>query len=168
MNTATEFWAKVNKDGPVHLRLGTRCWLWTGATSPRGYGKIRYQNRHLRTHRLSYELVHGMPTGVVMHKCDVPGCVNPEHLEIGTYAKNNRDRMLRGRSSTGEKHGAILRPVMRRGVDNPQSKLTETQVQELRKLRKSGWLLRELSQRYQISESTVSKIDRREMWAHIP
>lgn len=78
------------------------CWLWFGSVDDRGYGSI---NRGpglgtVRTHRASYEEFRGpIPYGlVVMHKCDIKVCCNPDHLEVGTQAQNVRDAVARGLS----------------------------------------------------------------------
>lgn len=90
------FWAKVNKT--------ETCWLWTAATI-RGYGQIASVVNGKRTpvyaHRFSWELVHGpVPSGLwVLHHCDVPLCVNPEHLFLGTHTDNMRDASVKGRLS---------------------------------------------------------------------
>jgi hypothetical protein len=88
------------------------CWLWLGTTDKDGYGLWRDEKRKtVRAHRRVYETYYGpIPEGlVVMHRCDVPGCVNPSHLMLGTIAENNQDRSKKGRSS---KHiGDIRRGV---------------------------------------------------------
>jgi hypothetical protein len=93
---ATRFWAKVAKTGPED------CWNWIGAKDNHGYGIIADTKRRpapLKAPRVSWELHFGAPaTGlVVRHKCDNPGCVNPNHLEIGTQRDNARDTAKRGR-----------------------------------------------------------------------
>lgn len=102
------FWARVNKEGPVHPVLGTRCWEWTGCRV-RGYGQLfRAPGTPDRTHRISWELAHGaIPPGMyVCHKCDNPPCVNPEHLFVGTSSDNHRDCVAKGRTRhpTGDAH----------------------------------------------------------------
>ena len=71
------------------------CWEWGGSLTDTGYGKFAGKFAH----RLAYETWVGpIPEGhVVRHKCDNPPCINPDHLETGTYADNNRDTSERGR-----------------------------------------------------------------------
>lgn len=76
------------------------CWLWLGATYRMGYGFFRSGGRRIAAHRFSWAVHHGRPVPpgmVVMHKCDVPSCVNPEHLNIGTQRDNLRDARGKGR-----------------------------------------------------------------------
>jgi hypothetical protein len=88
---AEDFWRRV--------RRSEQCWIWTGPLSDLGYGKVMYRGRHWRAHRLAYTLSVGpIPTGVmVCHRCDVPACVNPAHLWLGTGLENVRDRDRKGR-----------------------------------------------------------------------
>lgn len=87
------FWAKVHKTDT--------CWLWTGATSV-GYGMFKHTglNATVSVHRLAYEtLVALIPPGLhVCHRCDVPTCVNPAHLFVGTHRDNMRDSSAKGRA----------------------------------------------------------------------
>lgn len=82
------FWSKVKTEGP--------CWLWQGALSGSlGYGQFRgFDGRPTFAHRVSWQLRHGeIPEGfMVLHRCDVPRCVRPEHLYLGTSADNSADR----------------------------------------------------------------------------
>ena len=93
----------------------TQCWNWTGALTPQGYGVIygkmidgTYLKRTL-AHRASWIIHNGpIPDGegahgtVVMHKCDNPTCVNPDHLMLGTQADNVKDMIAKGRKVVGE------------------------------------------------------------------
>ena len=108
------FWAKVVKEP------NSGCWLWTGASS-HGYGSLRFRGHGCRAHRVAWELHRGaVPNGVsVLHKCDTPLCVNPDHLFLGTQADNIKDAVAKGR--------------IRRGGEAGPSKLTADQVWEIRR-----------------------------------
>lgn len=76
------------------------CWLWTGGLS-KGYGNIMDGTRCRLAHRVSYELFVGeIPKGKqVLHRCDVPCCINPRHLFLGTRSDNMRDCFQKGRAA---------------------------------------------------------------------
>lgn len=91
MSSEERFWAKVN--------VTDECWLWTAQINQNGYGMFSVKGLPVRAHRFAYELLVGpIPDGmVVRHACDVPSCVNPSHLLVGTQADNLRDMRQRGR-----------------------------------------------------------------------
>ena len=99
-----------------HVDKSGDCWLWQPGKDKDGYGKIKVAGKHLRAHRLSYELYVGpIPESVmVLHRCDVPGCVNPDHLWLGTALDNNRDRDQKGRNRYAKRthcvHGHLYTP----------------------------------------------------------
>jgi len=86
------FWAKVQKTDS--------CWLWTAAVTESGYGRYKVRSyTHVLAHRWVWENVYGsIPDGLfVCHHCDVPSCVRPSHLFVGTQAANMRDAAVKGR-----------------------------------------------------------------------
>lgn len=94
------FWSKVQKT--------ETCWLWTGeASSHFGYGRLHVNGRRTRAHRYSWELHNGaVPEGkFLLHSCDNPRCVRPEHLRVGTQRENMADKTARGRQARGQRHG---------------------------------------------------------------
>jgi hypothetical protein len=130
------------------------CWLWTGAVNDKGYGWVS-RTRALgptRAHRFSWEIHRGqIPKGkCVLHKCDVPLCVNPDHLFLGTRKDNTRDMMRKGRCINGERAS--------------WSKLTEKEVREILKSKDSQ---RTLARRYGVIQQTISSIKRRINWKHV-
>lgn len=78
------------------------CWLWDGRYSKSGYGTLGggRKGERVQAHRLMWEAVNGpIPGGLlVCHRCDVRGCVNPDHLFVGTAKDNTRDMMVKGRA----------------------------------------------------------------------
>lgn len=117
---AERFWSKVDKNGPVHPRLGTACWLWTGTGTGTGTpfrGNFRVGSmtdgtrRKVIASRWALESVVGpIPEGLfACHHCDNPRCVNPAHLYAGTQLDNVRDMVERGRA----------RRVSQPGTSNP-------------------------------------------------
>jgi hypothetical protein len=145
---AERFWRKVDRSGS--------CWLWTAACSGAGYGYFYVGSRLVGAHRYSYELRNGpIPPGmVVMHSCDVPACVNPDHLSLGTARANSADAARKARQSRGSRHY--------------NAKLTEGQVLDLRaRYARGGVTQAELAADYGVNASLVSLIVARKCWRHI-
>jgi HNH endonuclease len=85
-----------------YVERGPGCWRWTGSAHPKGYGQInRGDGRPERAHRVAYAKFRGLiPEGLqVLHHCDNPGCVNPDHLFLGTDGDNMHDKVRKGRHS---------------------------------------------------------------------
>lgn len=142
-------WARVAKAGPDD------CWLWTGPTNRLGYG---WSLRKL-VHRTSYRLAFGDfdPSLCVCHRCDVPACVNPAHLFLGTRDDNNKDRDAKGRTRN---------PGPPRGSANPMAKITADDVRLIRAMRglKSQ---REVGLEFGLSASAISLIQRGINWSWV-
>jgi hypothetical protein len=135
----------------------TSCWEWTGARGTHGYGQIRtIENRSRATHRLFWEMTYGpIPHGLwVLHRCDNPPCVRPDHLFLGTPQDNHRDMVSKGRVA--------------RGTMKPNVKLSPAQITEIRARYASGGLrYKDLAQQFGISICLVGFIVRREKWKHV-
>jgi hypothetical protein len=123
------------------------CWMWQAGTYHHGYGQFmlartRTAQRNTYAHRIAYVLAHGdIPEGaVVMHSCDVRGCVNPAHLSLGTQGDNVRDAAHKGRYS-------VAKPSLRR--------ITDAQVVDILA---STETLAVLAARYGVSVPCIHKI----------
>lgn len=138
----------------VNPEPNTGCWLWDGNWTCKGYGKFGYKGGNNLAHRASYEIhVKEIPEGLwILHSCDVPCCVNPEHLFLGTQQDNvdDMERKGRGRHPRGEAHG--------------RAKLTENQVRDIRTDVRSQRFLAEL---YGVSPLIISLTRRRKIWKHV-
>ncbi len=139
------FWSKVNKSD--------ECWVWTRARNPKGYGWFGFRQRLQLAHRVSWMLAFGdIPEGLdVLHSCDNPPCVRPEHLFLGTHGDNNADRHAKGRSA-GPK-----------GEVNGNSRLTLEDVREIRALR-GQVLQKDLAARFGVNQSNISHIQNNRTW----
>jgi hypothetical protein len=132
------------------------CWLWLGGKDGDGYGLLEVYGKGFRAHRLAYEHWHG-PIGeglYVLHRCDDPSCVNPDHLWMGTQAENIADMYAKGRQAN------------RRGEYHGRAKLTADMVCEIRLLQ-SDFTLVELARRFMVSPRLISKILKGELWQHV-
>ncbi len=141
------------------------CWLWDAGMSSEGYGSFSVDGRTVKAHRFSYEAHNGpIPKGMlVCHKCDVPACVNPAHLFLGTDADNMADRDAKGR------HWSKTKPeTARRGERSSTAKLTETTVREIRGVYAAGGVtMAALGARYGIVAPQVHRIVHGQRWAHV-
>ncbi len=127
------------------------CWFWTGARWLK-YGKffckdINGKLKQKQAHRVSYELFCGeIPKGMcVLHICDVPHCVNPNHLRIGSQKENNEDRSKKGRS---------------------YHKLSESQICDIRKMYPE-FTYRQIAKIFNVTHRSIMEIIRKNHYKHI-
>lgn len=123
------------------------CWVWCGSKAPGGYGQLSVGGKLQRANRVSWRLFRGeIPKGLhVLHRCDNPPCVNPEHLFLGTHGDNVRDMFSKGR-------GKFTRIP---------PKLTEDQVT---KIYSDDRIYKEIAKDYGVDPSTICDIKRRKSW----
>lgn len=133
------------------------CWDWIGAKNKKGYGCLSYKNKTTIAHRLSYLLFIGeIPKDLhVLHRCDNPKCINPNHLFLGTDLDNSNDKISKGRF------------VCSYGKDNGNSKLTDEQVVDIKIKIKKGLSFASISRTYEVSETTIAYIAKNKSWRHI-
>jgi hypothetical protein len=126
--------AEIRFKRKIGFDYETLCWPWTGYVGTHGYGRIGLRF----VHRLSWEMSRGpIPNGKqVLHRCDNKICVNPSHLFIGSPADNMRDKSEKGRQGK-------------------MRKLTDDQVREIRA---SPLLQKDLAIKYDVSAPRISLI----------
>ena len=133
------------------------CWLWSGCTDDWGYGLFSINRKNYRTHRIMYYLNYGVDPGelLVCHTCDIPNCVNPKHLWLGTDAQNNADMIAKKRS----KHPSQI------GELNGTSKLTGKLVKKIREQYKQGaTTIRQLATQYSVSHNAIWLAIKHKTW----
>ena len=94
MDVDDRFWAKI--------KWTPSCWVWVGAKNKKGYGNFNVDGKYVAAHRHSWKLEYGpIPVAKwVLHKCDNPSCVRPDHLFLGDVLVNNRDMWSKGRGKS--------------------------------------------------------------------
>lgn len=149
----------MKKGTPVQERFDDKwtpepnsgCWLWYGARDRDGYGIFQVSTRNpCRAHRFSYESAKGgVPQGLrVLHKCDMPPCVNPDHLFLGDDKANQIDSARKGRCGS--------------------QKITIEQVKEIRARWKSGDATQAaMCAEYGLSVGMMSSLISGRKWAHV-
>ena len=171
------FWARVEKTD--------NCWLWSGSVI-QGYGQLKINGKMMLAHRFSFLLHNGNINEklMVLHSCDNPQCVNPEHLSQGTAQDNADDRTNRKRSAYGVKNGHSTMPertpkkeahynyanpnALQKGVGNGRAKLTESDVVSIRQYWQSGGLNKsQISRIYGVSDVVIGNIVSGKSWKHV-
>ncbi len=165
------------------------CWLWTGSLFRGGYGQFR-SGPDPAAHRTAWVIAHGsIPDRLyVLHRCDVRCCVNPEHLFLGTHADNMADMVAKGRSPRGPRplmrgdmspsrrhpesrprgdlNGARLHPErIKRRADHPRARLSEVDVETIRKEAERGQRQVDLAKRFGVTRGHINNIVHGRLWA---
>lgn len=135
------------------------CILFTGGSKTGKYGhrRISYRGKGEQAHRVAWILARGaIPDGLcVLHKCDVPNCINVDHLFLGTQLDNIADRDAKGRQ------------VAHRGSKASKAKLAEWQVQEIFRKLAAGQTCTELGAEYGVLPESIGRIRDRRNWRHV-
>lgn len=155
-SNARRFYEKVEFD------TNGGCWLWAARCDDKmGYGQFRLYGRHWAAHRASWALHRGpIPEGgLVLHKCDVPSCVNPDHLFVGTQAENIADMIRKGRHAR----------VGARGEQSGHARLNTEAVRAMRVayMRRSKTKA-EMARELGLGETTVRAAVNGTTWRHVP
>lgn len=125
------------------------CWLWTAGGVKFGYGMFNVTHeKAVPAHRVAWEIYRGpIPEGAfILHKCDTPACVNPNHLRLGTQGDNMRDMVRKGRAPRN------------------RAKLSAEAVRDIRSSTLSGAAL---ANKHGVSASTVSRTRLRQTSGHV-
>ncbi len=135
----------------------TACHMWSCTTDRDGYGVFHAGPARTKAHRAAMAIKLGrvlLPCEIVMHACDTPQCVNPEHLSIGTTAQNQADKATRGRSL--------------HGVRNNKAKLNEADVRQIRiLLADSGLSQRVIGHLFLVQRAAIGRIARGTGWTRV-
>jgi hypothetical protein len=133
-----------------------KCWNWQGANKGNGYGHTSHGPAHRHAYRL---LVGPTPKGLdVCHKCDNRGCINPDHLFLGTRADNMADCKAKGRTARGDALGD------RKADKGSAAKLTWDDV---RAIRASSEKPKSIAVKYGVTNDNINRIRRHDTWKEI-
>lgn len=174
------FWSKVEKSSEPD-----GCWIWVAGLGKGGYGQFCWDGRSAGAHRFSYILHFGdIPDGLdVLHHCDNPPCIRPDHLFAGTNLDNTLDSMAKGRRASGDRNGSRLYPErLKRGDDNPvrrnpeilrrgeqhhEAKLTADAVRAIRIGLDAGETKASLARRFGVSDAVIHSVAKGKTWRHV-
>lgn len=151
----------MNKEGPIpdlekYPMLSGPCWNWTACKTRHGYGQVRINYRLYYSHRVAWKILNGEFDDDldVLHKCDNPSCVNPDHLILGSHQDNMDDATIKQRIPGGEIHH--------------WAKLSEKEVLEIRERYAIGGISqRTLGDMYGVTRLAIHYIVRRKNWRRI-
>lgn len=135
------------------------CVTWLGQIAYNGYGIISYKGKVSKVHRLIALFLIENPDSKpwVLHSCDNPPCVNPNHLRWGTPKENADDRDSRGRGKTPDT----------RGSKSVNAVLNESQVLEIKRLLRTDIQQKLIAKMFGVSAVTITNIKQKTSWAHL-
>lgn len=150
----------------------TGCWEWIAYRNPCGYGQFGVNGKLMLAHRFSWSHHKGeIPNKMcVLHRCDNPACVNPDHLFLGTMNDNMQDMIAKGRDrkATGDKSASRLHPETRcRGENKPAAKLKSVDIPVIRRMISEGMPHRAIASIFKVSKPQISYIKNGQTWSHI-
>ncbi len=157
------FWSHVT-------RIHDGCWIWTAAKANKGYGAVGIPGgKTAKAHRVSYELQFGAipEAACVLHRCDVPACVRPTHLFLGSKADNNADMRAKGRSVSGGRKTEISKCKYRRAEQHGLALLTQDKVRLARQWKLNGDSYSTIAARLGVGVTTAYKAIKGITWATI-
>lgn len=151
------------------------CIEWVGPRHDNGYGRFTFKRQQQLAHRAAWRLFRGeLPADLcVLHHCDNPPCVNPEHLFLGDRGDNARDMAAKGRqwlqASPERRAETFACPAERkaRGSGHGNAVLTEAQVLAIRQRVSRGERGKHLAAEFHCSTSLISAIVRGQAWQHV-
>jgi len=159
--TTEQYHEHVRKELLCRINIVGECWEYIGQIDHNGYGRKTFgqglEKRKRPVNQIAYILWKGeISEGkFICHTCDNRKCFNPDHLWVGTCKENLDDMRKKGRAN---------RP---KGEDHHDSKLTEKDVIEIRKLRKMERTLVELGKIYKVNPKTIESICKFKKWKHV-
>lgn len=147
--------AKFLRNVSPITETGCHIYLCGVPTNHGGHVQVKFDGKRIMAHRMAWELVNGeIPKNMlVLHKCDVPSCVNVEHLFLGTVRDNMNDRGAKGRTARGDKVGT--------------SKLSPSDVVTIKGRALRGESRRTIATDFGVSKTTIEKILDGKNWRHI-
>ena len=148
------FWDRLAKQTQVSEN---GCHLFIGCRNKDGYGRIMKDGKNVYIHREVFKK-HNPDvevTGVIMHTCDTPNCINPKHLRHGTVADNVADMVAKGRRVTVK------------GSNQPDAKLHENDIPAIRARLATNESCTTIAKDYGVSDSAIRSIERGKTWKHV-
>ncbi len=135
----------------IEIVTESGCWIWMRSTIEKGYGRISVKQKSNLAHRASYrEFVGEIPDGMcVLHRCDNPPCINPDHLFLGTHMDNTKDKIKKGRQKCGFHNSA------------------NTKEKDVLFIRRSNENAAVLAERFNLTSDSIGNIRNYKTWKNI-